>query len=88
MPFEERKRVALEDLAIYRSVSFRDLSDARFGGNDFAARRGISQMHEAGLSSGARVGVRGQALSDPGADRVRVRPRPARAATRRRWTGW
>ena len=30
-------------------MSFRDLSDARFGGNDFAARRGISQMLEAGL---------------------------------------
>lgn len=49
VPFEERKRQALEDLAVYRAVSFRDLSDARFGGNDFAARRGISQLLEAGL---------------------------------------
>ena len=49
IPFAERKRQALEDLAVYRAVSFRDLSDARFGGNDFAARRGVSQMQAAGL---------------------------------------
>ena len=47
--FAERKRQALEDLAVYRAVSFRDLSDARFGGNDFAARRALTQMQEAGL---------------------------------------
>ena len=56
---QERKRQALEDLAIYRAVSFRDLSDARFGGNDFAARRGISQLEQVrASSSGAKGGVR------------------------------
>ncbi len=49
VPFAERKRQALEDLAVYRAVSFQDLSDARFGGNDFAARRGVSQLQAAGL---------------------------------------
>ena len=49
MPFAERKRLALEDLSIYRAISFRDLSDARFGGNDLVARRGLSQLQRTGL---------------------------------------
>lgn len=44
-----RKRLAVEDLAIFRTVSFQDLCEARFGGNEFAARRAVSQLAAAGL---------------------------------------
>ena len=49
LSWAERKQLALEDLAVYRTVSFRDLCEARFGGNEFTARRAVSQMRDAGL---------------------------------------
>ena len=89
MPFEERKRVALEDLAIYRSVSFRDLSDARFGGNDFAARRGLSQLQETGLVvRGKGWGPRGRPFLILAATASGVRAAARRGpADQRRWHG-
>ena len=87
--FEERKRGALEDLAVYRNVSFRDLSDARFGGNDFAARRAVSQLEADGLV------VRGQGWGPKGRPFLVLAATPSgsRAAARRgrkdqrRWSG-
>ena len=89
VPFEERKRVALEDLAIYRSVSFRDLSDAQFGGNDFAARRGLSQLQEAGLIvRGKGWGPRGRPFLILAATASGVRAAARRGpADQRRWHG-
>ena len=49
LSWADRKRLALEDLATYRTVSFADLCEARFGGNEFAARRAVSQMRGDGL---------------------------------------
>ena len=89
VPFEERKRLALDDLATYRAVSFRDLSDARFGGNDFAARRGISQMHEAGLVvRGKGWGPRGRPFLIFAATAAGTRAAAQRGpAGQRRWHG-
>lgn len=47
--FEQRKRQALDDIAAYRVVSIRDLVEQRFGGNAFAARKGIDALKESGL---------------------------------------
>ena len=87
--FEERKRQALEDLAIYRAVSFRDLSDARFGGNDFAARRGLSQLRQAGLIvRGKGWGPRGKPFLILAATAPGVRAATRRGPTdQRRWHG-
>ena len=49
IPFAERKRQAVTDVATYRVVSVRDLVDERFGGNTFAARRGIDELKRQGL---------------------------------------
>ncbi len=89
LPFEERKRLALEDLAIYRAVSFRDLSDARFGGNDFAARRGVSQLQDAGLLvRGKGWGPRGRPFLILAATASGVRSAARRGpADQRRWHG-
>ena len=89
MPFEERKRLALEDLAVYRAVSFRDLSDARFGGNDFAARRGLSKLQEAGLVvRGKGWGPRGKPFLILAATASGVRAAARRGPVdQRRWHG-
>ena len=47
--FGERKRQALDDVATYRVVSVRDLVEQRFGGNAFAARKGIDALKNEGL---------------------------------------
>ncbi len=47
--FEDRKRQAVTDVATYRVVSVKDLVEERFGGNAFAARRGIEQLKRKGL---------------------------------------
>jgi len=47
--FLERKRQALDDIATYRVVSVRDLVEQRFGGNAFAARKGIDSLKQDGL---------------------------------------
>ncbi|MCY4588741.1 MAG: hypothetical protein OXB98_22180 [Bryobacterales bacterium] len=46
--FHQRKRQALDDIATYRVVSVRDLVEQRFGGNAFAARKGIDALKEDG----------------------------------------
>lgn len=47
--FKQRKRQALDDVATYRVVSVRDLVEQRFGGNAFAARKGIDALKDEGL---------------------------------------
>ena len=47
--FDERKRRALDDIATYRVVSVRDLVEQRFGGNAFAARKGIDALKQDGF---------------------------------------
>ena len=47
--FTQRKRQALDDIATYRVVSVKDLVEERFGGNAFAARKGIDALKESGL---------------------------------------
>ena len=46
---EQRKDQALDDIATYRVVSVRDLVEQRFGGNAFAARKGIDALMREGL---------------------------------------
>ena len=71
--FEERKRLALHDLCTYRAISFRDLSDARFDGHDFVARRAISQLHAGGLVvQGRGFGPKGRPFALVAATRAGV----------------
>ena len=56
--FEERKRRALDDVATYRVVGLKDLVDERFGGNRFAARKGIEALKQDGLLAEHTVQVK------------------------------
>lgn len=47
--FEQRNRNSLDDISTYRIVSFRDLIDQRYGGNAFAASKGIKSLKQQGL---------------------------------------
>ena len=47
--FDERKRQAVRDVATYRVASVKDLVDERFGGNVFAARKGIDALKRKGF---------------------------------------
>ena len=49
LSFRERSGRALADAGIYRSVSFRDLAGARFGGHPFTARRAVNRWIRQGL---------------------------------------
>ena len=46
--FAERKELALTDAAVFRTVSVRDLAEARFGGHPFTTRKAINSMVRAG----------------------------------------
>lgn len=46
--FSERKELALADVAVFRTVSVRDLAGARFGGHPFTTRKAINSMVRAG----------------------------------------
>ena len=46
--FAERKELALTDVAVYRTVSVRDLAEARFGGHPFTTRKAVNSMVRAG----------------------------------------
>ena len=46
--FGERKELALTDVAVFRTVSVRDLAAARFGGHPFTTRKAINSMVRAG----------------------------------------
>ena len=46
--FAERKELALTDVAVFRTVSVRDLAAARFGGHPFTTRKAINSMVRAG----------------------------------------
>ena len=46
--FAERKDLALADVAVFRTVSVRDLAEARFGGHPFTTRKAINSMVRAG----------------------------------------
>ena len=47
--FSERKELALTDVAVFRTVSVRDLSNARFGGHPYTTRKAVNSMVRAGL---------------------------------------
>lgn len=47
--FRERSERALADVGVYRSVSFRDLAEARFGGHPFTTRRAVNRWIRAGM---------------------------------------
>ena len=47
--FHERSKRALADVGIYRSVSFRDLAEAHFGGHPYTTRRAVNRWIEDGL---------------------------------------
>ena len=47
--FAERKELALTDVAVFRTVSERDLSAARFGGHPYTTRKAINSMVRSGL---------------------------------------
>ena len=46
--FAERKELALTDVAVFRTVSVRDLAAARFGGHPFTTRKAINSMVKSG----------------------------------------
>ena len=46
--FAERKELALADVAVFRTVSVRDLAAARFGGHPFTTRKAINAMVRSG----------------------------------------
>ena len=46
--FEARSDRALADVGMYRSVAYRDLAEAHFGGHPYAARRAVDRMVRAG----------------------------------------
>ena len=43
LSFRERSERALAEVGIYRSVSFRDLAEAHFGGHPYMARRAVNR---------------------------------------------
>ena len=47
--FRERTERALADVGVYRSVSFRDLAEAHFGGHPYTTRRAVNRWIRAGL---------------------------------------
>ena len=49
MSFGERSEQALGDVGIYRSVSFRDMAEAHFGGHPYTARRAVNRWIRRGL---------------------------------------
>ena len=44
----ERIERAMADIGMYRSVAYRDLSEAHFGGHPYATRRGVDRMVRSG----------------------------------------
>ena len=48
MEIGERIERALADVGMYRTVSYRDLSDAHFGGHPYTTRRGVDRMVRSG----------------------------------------
>ena len=60
LSFRERSERTLADVGIYRSVSFRDLAEAHFGGHPYTARRTVNLWIRAGaLREHAAKGPRG-----------------------------
>lgn len=49
LDMEQRNSNALADISTYRVVSYRDLIDQRYGGNAFAASKGIKSLKQQGL---------------------------------------
>ena len=49
LSFRERSERALAEVGIYRSVSFRDLAEAHFGGHPYTARRAVNRWIRQGL---------------------------------------
>ncbi len=47
--FRERSERALADVGVYRSVSFRDLAEAHFGGHPFTTRRAVNRWMRTGV---------------------------------------
>ena len=47
--FRERSKRDLADVGIYRSISFRDLTEAHFGGHPYTTRRAVNYWIEDGL---------------------------------------
>ena len=47
--FQKRSERALADVGVYRSVSFRDLAEAHFGGHPYTTRRAVNRWIRAGL---------------------------------------
>ena len=49
LSFRQRCEHALADVGIYRSVSFRDLAEAHFGGHPYTTRRAVNRWIRAGM---------------------------------------
>ena len=47
--FQGRTDRALAEVGMYRSVAYRDLAEAHFGGHPYAARRGVDRLVRGGL---------------------------------------
>ena len=81
--FRERSKRALADVGIYRTVSFRDLAEAHFGGHPYTSRRAVNWWIEEGLvRESTAKGLKSRpfkvlTLTPRGAGR---RPQPSRRA--------
>ncbi len=47
--FRERSERALADVGVYRSVSFRDMAEAHFGGHPYTTRRAVNRWIRTGI---------------------------------------
>lgn len=56
--FDQRKQQVVNDVAAYRVASVKDLVDERFGGNAYAARKGINELKRDGLVTEDTVRVK------------------------------
>lgn len=90
--FRERLDGALRDAGVYRIVAYRDLVDSRFGGNRFAAARGLERLQAEGLlrvdeARGPKGGAfKVVALTPRGKERLDAEARAA-GSGQRHWPG-
>ena len=85
---EERAEGVLRDAGMFRAVAVRDLVDARFGGNAFAAMATLRRLERSGLVEVAEArGPRGGAFRCVGLTEAGRRRLDAQGGAQRWWTG-
>ena len=91
--FAERKELALTDVAVFRTVSVRDLAAARFGGHPFTTRKAINSMVRSGwMKEHTAKGPKGRSFkvltaTPQGADRAKELAAKYGLARQATWSG-